>query len=151
MDAVLSAFSGARAAGAFYFHIKELEGEEKILLSGPSVNIPEVIEGMDPGALNGENGVLSLRKSKSGLTGKNLLSPGGFDRLLSLARARAGEIAADIASGKIEGAPLDYGEQESPCRYCEHGLLCGLKEKGVFLRKACSGLELEEKQPEDSE
>lgn len=151
MDAVLSAFSGARAAGAFYFHIKELEGEEKILLSGPSVNIPEVIEGMDPGALNGENGVLSLRKSKSGLTGKNLLSPGGFDRLLSLARARAGEIAADIASGKIEGAPLDYGEQESPCRYCEHGLLCGLKEKGVFLRKACSGLELEEKKPEGSE
>lgn len=144
MDAVLSAFKGARAAGAFYFQIRELEGEDRILLSGPAVNIPDVIEGMDPGALNGKGEVISARLAKNGLTGRNLLSPAAFDRLIRLAKDRAGQIAADIAMGRIESAPIDYSEQESPCRYCEHYLLCGIKEKGTRLRRACSGLNLEE-------
>lgn len=143
MDAVLSAFKGARAAGAFYFHIKELEGEEKILLSGPAVNIPEVIKGMDADALQGGSGVLNVKMGKNGLAGKNLLSPEAFDKLMILAKNTAGELALNIAQGRIECSPIDYGEQESPCRYCEHYLLCGLKEKGVFLRRACEKLELE--------
>lgn len=143
MDAVLSAFKGAKAAGAFYFHIKELEGEEKILLSGPAVNIPEVIEGMDANALQGGSGVLNVKMSKNGLAGKNLLSPAAFDKLMDLAKITAGELALNIAQGRIECSPIDYGEQETPCRYCEHYLLCGLKEKGVFLRRACGKLDLE--------
>lgn len=143
MDAALSAFRGAKAAGAFYFHIKELEGEEKILLSGPAVNIPEVLEAMDQGIYSGSRDVLEVKNGKTGLSGKNLLTPKGFEKLISLAKDKAGELASFMAAGRIEAAPIDYGDQETPCRYCEHYLLCGIKEKGAARRRACEKLELE--------
>ena len=98
---------------------------------------------MDANALQGGSGVLNVKMGKNGLAGKNLLSPAAFDKLMDLAKITAGELALNIAQGRIECSPVDYGEQEPPCRYCEHYLLCGLKEKGVFLRRACGKLDLE--------
>ncbi len=76
--------------------------------------------------LSGSSSVMhGLRRNKDASIGKTprLLTPEEMERLLGFAVERAGQVAEELLSGRVEARPVRYG-QTTVCAWCDYKSVC---------------------------
>lgn len=134
LAAALAQIPGSRAAGFFYCRIAdptiqsesrvkaEIERQiaKKLALAGVSLADVEVLRAQDA-----RHAAMITRDGKpSGLYKASMADGESMDAMVSFAKRKASQLAAQAYAGVIDDMPAAMG-QYNACTYCEYSAICG--------------------------